>query len=211
MGAVVAFISQKGGVGKSTLARAFAREVAANRLTVNLADLDIQQASTIGWGQRRLAAGINPEVPVEAFRTARAALRQADTLDYLVVDGPARASAGTLEIAITAAAVIQPAGASLDDLEPAVREFHALVDAGVPVERLVVALCRITTIAEEAEARDYVRAAGYRCLPGVLRERPAYRHAQDRGKAVTETRYRSLNKAADQLIRGIARMIDGTH
>lgn len=42
MGVVVAFVSQKGGVGKSTLARALARESAAGRLLVKVADLDVQ-------------------------------------------------------------------------------------------------------------------------------------------------------------------------
>lgn len=43
MASVVAFVSQKGGVGKSTLARALAREAAAGGLRVKVADLDTQQ------------------------------------------------------------------------------------------------------------------------------------------------------------------------
>ena len=50
----------------------------------------------------------------------------------LIIDGPARTSQGTLEIARVADLVVQPTGASVDDLRPAVREFHALIKAGIP-------------------------------------------------------------------------------
>jgi len=45
---------------------------------------------------------------------------------------------GTLEIAMVANLVVQPTGASLDDLRPAVREFHALIKAGVPKDKLIL-------------------------------------------------------------------------
>lgn len=43
---IIAFISQKGGVGKSTLARALAHEASKQKLTVLLADCDPQQATS---------------------------------------------------------------------------------------------------------------------------------------------------------------------
>ena len=49
---IVSFISQKGGVGKSTLARALAA-VAAYGMRVRLADLDAQQATVIEWERTR--------------------------------------------------------------------------------------------------------------------------------------------------------------
>ncbi|MBD4961076.1 AAA family ATPase, partial [Xanthomonas citri pv. citri] len=55
MAAVVAFISQKGGVGKSTLSRALAREAAAGGLRVKIADLDTQQGTSIDWHRLRLS------------------------------------------------------------------------------------------------------------------------------------------------------------
>ena len=80
--------------------------------------------------------------------------------------------------------VVQPTGASADDLRPAVPEFHALLQAGIPAGKLVFALNRIGTDSEEAEARSYVAEAGA-ALPGCLPERPAYRQAQNLGFAVT--------------------------
>jgi chromosome partitioning protein len=49
----ISFISQKGGVGKSTLARALAREANEQKLTVKVADLDTQQGTIVNWHRRR--------------------------------------------------------------------------------------------------------------------------------------------------------------
>lgn len=203
MAVVVAFISQKGGVGKSTLSRALAREAAAGGLRAKVADLDTQQGTSVDWHRQRLHAGIEPVVSIEAFATAAQALRVANSFDILVLDGPARTSQATLEIARAANLVVQPTGASLDDLRPAVREFHALVKAGVPASRLTFALNRIGTAAEENETRAYLAEAGYTVLDGCLLERPAYRQAQNAGNAITETRYPALNERADKLIQSL--------
>lgn len=206
--AIVAFISQKGGVGKSTLARGLAREAAHSGLTVKLADLDTQQSTSTDWHRLRLAQGGKPVIQVQAYATAAAALRDARDFDYFVVDAPARSSKGTLEIARFADLVVQPTGASLDDLRPAIRAFHELKAAGVHVKRMHFALCRIGTPAEETDARAFLEDAGYLVLRGCLLERPAYRAAQGVGKAVTETQFATLNKRADALISAIARSLE---
>jgi chromosome partitioning protein len=203
MTTIVAFVSQKGGVGKSTLARALAREAAASGLAVKIADLDVQQGTAVDWHRQRLGGGFEPVVAVEAFRTAEQALAVANGYDLLVIDGPARTSKATLEIARAADLVVQPTGASVDDLRPAVREFHALQQAGIPTGKLAFALVRIGTEAEEAEARGYIAEAGYTTLPGCLPERPAYRQAQNQGYAITETRFQKLNERATALIQSL--------
>jgi chromosome partitioning protein len=197
---IIAFVSQNGGVGKSALARALVREAANNGLKAKVADLDTQQTTSVDWHRSRLQGGIKPDVAVEAFSTAEQALQVADHFDLLILDGPARTSRGTLAIARLADLVVQPTGASTDDLRPAVREFHALVQAGIPKAKLIFALNRIGTEAEEAEARAYINEAGYGVLEGCLPERPAYRKAMNVGRAITETSYAGLNAKADALI-----------
>jgi chromosome partitioning protein len=98
--------------------------------------------------------------------------------------------------------IVQPSGASIDDLRPAVLLFHELVAAGVPRERLVVALCRILSQGEEDMARAYMTKAGYDVLPGCIPERTAYREAQNRGHAVTEIK-KTLNAKVDELMEGL--------
>jgi chromosome partitioning protein len=203
MTTVIAFVSQKGGVGKSTLSRALAREAAASGLKVKIADLDTQQGTSVDWHRQRMGSSITPAVSAEAYKTAAQALAVASHFDLLVIDGPARTSQGTLDIAKVASLVVQPTGASVDDLRPAVREFHALVKEGIPKDRLVFALNRIGTQAEETETRAYLAEAGYAVLNGCLYERPAYRKAQNQGFSVTETRYAGLNEKADALIQDL--------
>jgi chromosome partitioning protein len=210
MGAIIGFVSQKGGVGKSTLARGIGREAAAGGLSVKIADLDVQQGTSVNWYRRRLEAGIEPIFSVESFKTAAQALKLAPQFDYLIIDGPARASAATLEIARAATLIVQPTGSSVDDLEPAVLTFHELVRDGISRNILVFALSRVGTDAEEIEARAYIKQAGYAVLDGSIQERPAYRQASNVGLSITETRYQQLNKRADALIQAMVDRTDGT-
>lgn len=200
---VVAFVSQKGGVGKSTLARALAREAVASGLFVKVADLDPDQATIIDWHKVRTQRGIEPAISVELFRTPGQALAVGGGHDLLVIDGPAKASLNTTEIARRADLVVQPTGPARDDLNPAIRVFHGLVKEGLPPGRLVFALNHIGTDAEADAARAYIEDAGYVALPGFLPERPAYRQAQNEGLAVTETRFTSLKGKADALIQAL--------
>ncbi|MFC7693884.1 ParA family protein [Paeniroseomonas aquatica] len=56
---IIACVSQKGGVSKSTLARALAVELARSGLSVHLADLDIDQGSQVDWHRDRLSGGLS--------------------------------------------------------------------------------------------------------------------------------------------------------
>jgi chromosome partitioning protein len=64
---VVSAVSQKGGVGKSAVARLVAREYAASGWSVRVADFDTKQMTTTEWAARRLAAGIDPVVEVQGY------------------------------------------------------------------------------------------------------------------------------------------------
>ena len=200
--AIVGFVSQKGGTGKSTLARALGAVVAHAGFKVRIADLDPQQHTVLEWEKLRQQNRLAP-IQVEAFDTAADALASAEDDELLIIDAPAHANRGTLEIAEAATLIVQPSGASLDDLRPAVLLFHELVAAGIPRERLVIALCRILSQAEEDMARNYVTTAGYDVLPGCIPEKSAYREAQNRGQAVTETKHKALNVRVDKLMEGL--------
>ena len=82
---IVGFISQKGGVGKSTKARALAREASACGIKTKLADLDLEQATSAEWHRRRLSAGLSPVASVEVFSTAKQAIESAGDFDLLIL------------------------------------------------------------------------------------------------------------------------------
>ena len=50
MGDIISFVGQKGGTGKSTLARAFAVEALRRESGVVIADLDEAQRTSWDWG-----------------------------------------------------------------------------------------------------------------------------------------------------------------
>ena len=200
---VVAFVSQKGGVGKSTLARALAVEPARAALSVHIADLDVNQGSQIDWHRDRLGAGLNPSPTAQLYGSLAEVLRRLDGADMLVLDGPARADRDTVAMAKAADLSVLPAGASLDDLRPVVRVSHSLAKAGIPASRIICALTRISTEAEAEAVRAYIIEAGYRVASGYLPERASYRAAQNSGKAVTEAAAPTLRSAADLVVQSL--------
>ncbi|SMX45591.1 ParA family protein [Octadecabacter ascidiaceicola] len=203
MGYIVSFIAQKGGVGKSTLARALAREASAGGWDVKVADLDTQQGTVADWHKVRLNSGYDPVGSVEVFGTVATALKNADNHDLLVMDAAARASAVTADLAKHSHLSVIPTCASRDDLMPAIRLANELRKTGIPTNKIALALTRVTTEAEIREAREFIAEAGYTALDGCLYEKPAYRQAQNTGLAVTETRYKALNEKAEILMQSI--------
>lgn len=209
---IVSFVSQKGGVGKSALARALSVALAGGGMKVLLADLDPQQGTVVEWGKLRERAGFKPAVPVRRFKTADDAIIAGETADVLIVDGPARASAGTLELARQSDLVVQPSGCGLDDLRPAVLLFHELLAAGIGRERLVVILSRTAGEAEEGAARRYLQKATYEVLTTSVPERVTYREAMNQGASLIETTDKKLNgraeTAMDELVKKVRSKVE---
>jgi chromosome partitioning protein len=69
-----------------------------SNLDVKIADLDIQQATSINWVRRRLENDIQPSISVEPFKTSEQAIKTAVNHELFIIDVPARASKGTYEI-----------------------------------------------------------------------------------------------------------------
>ena len=203
---IVGFVSQKGGVGKSTLSRALATSAAEAGTVVTIADLDVQQETVKRWADRREQYGAGSEVVVAGHDTAREAMDAvAGENQLLIIDAPPRASRGTLEIARRADLVVQPTGPGVDDLDPAILLFHELTRAGIPADKLVMALCRVASKSEEELARRYVEKAGYAVLPGSIREQTAYREAHNRGLSISELK--SLDTHSRALMHGLLGLI----
>lgn len=204
MAIFIGMVSQKGGVGKSTLARLVAREYAKAGWSVKIADLDLKQATSFQWQGRRLQGALDPIIPVERFGTVEQALKIGGQYDLVVLDGPPHSTAGTLKIAEAAELVVLPTGLSLDDLEPSVLLAHELVQKGIGRGKIAFALCRVgESESEISEARSYIGQAGYAVLAGEIPERTAYRRASDEGRTLTETRFPSLNDRSDKLAQSI--------
>ncbi|WNE39991.1 MAG: Iron-sulfur cluster carrier protein [Mycoplasmataceae bacterium] len=79
---IIAFISQKGGVGKSTLARATAWEANRQDLKVLLADCDPQQETSYEW------AKLKKEVNCQVFKSIKEVWSLASQHDLIIIDAP---------------------------------------------------------------------------------------------------------------------------
>lgn len=198
---IIAFISQKGGVGKSTLAQALAVEAKKQKISVLLADCDSQQTTSHEWSK------ISGKINCQVFKQARDIWPLSKNYDLIIIDGPARTSAGTLEIAKKADLLIQPTGASRADLIPAIKEFNALKKAGIPTKKLLFVLTRLSTPAEAEAAQEYCQKSGYNYSPIVLYEKASYRQVQNEGKSISEVNYKSLCKQAKDLVNNILRYL----
>jgi len=199
---VIGCASQKGGPGKSTLARALGAAFALNDWQVLVADLDTKQGTATAWQQRRLHAGITPEVPVQMFANVATALRRAGQADIVIIDGAPHASAETVEIARAADLLLIPTGLALDDLEPAVTLANTLADRhDIPRERLTFALCKTgSSLAELEAAREYLGKTRFTILDGAIPQKPAFSRAMDAGLSVIETPYKAPREQALQVV-----------
>ena len=194
---IIAFISQKGGVGKSTLSQALAVEAKKQKINVLLADCDSQQSTSLEWSR------ITGKIPCQVFNSVKEVWPLSKNYDLIIIDGPARTSAGTLEIAKKVDLLIQPTGASRADLIPAVKEFNALKKAGIPSKKLLFVLNHIGSPAEGEIAQEYLKETGYSYLPIALPEKVSFRSIQNEGKSITEISYKTLRRKVKKLIESI--------
>lgn len=201
---IIGMVSQKGGVGKSTLARMMAREFVAGGLSTKIADLDTQQQTCTYWAGRRAENNITPELQVQSFATVKTALEEAKRFDALIMDGKPNASEQTFEIATAADLVVIPTGQTVDDLHPGVVLAHSLRKKGITPEKIVFAMFKTTgSERENAAARQYLTQAGYTVLEGEVGVSTAYGSASDIGRAITETSFKSLNDRAARLAQSV--------
>ena len=208
MATIISFISLKGNIGKSTLARALATEASKSKMKVLLADVDELQRTSVKWNKLRNESGKGSAGDVLPFNGIDEALKDKEDYDLILLDLPARSEQLTIDAVSASNLVVQPVGVGIDELEPAVLNFNTLVQRyKVSKEKLVFVFNRVGTDKEFIDAVMYVKRAGYDFIEGFMRERPAYRIPQNKGQSVTECSHLALRKDANSLIQGIINKI----
>lgn len=194
---IISLISQKGGVGKSTLARLLAVEIAKAGWRVKIADLDPAQGTATKWKARRDVAGLQPDVAVEKFRTVERAIKEADHFDLMILDGPAHAEKGGKVMAQASDLIIIPTGYSLDDMEPQIEAAYELEYSGIPSEKILFVFCRAKgSDSEDVAARSYLRKARLTVLDPVLPELASIRQGHAEGRAASEVPFPKVQEKA---------------
>jgi chromosome partitioning protein len=200
MSICVAFVGQKGGVGKSTLARALAASAMGAGIAVRTVDLDPQQATITVWAQARDRYRVSPSIKVDPYLSVEEALASPGAAELLIIDTPGNITDDIALVADRADLLVQPASPTVDDLYPAVLAFQALEKIGVARDKFAFALCRTLAPEEASDARAYLEGLGYAVLTGDVPEHLEYRKAMNQGRAITEANQPFLCARAEAIM-----------
>ncbi|TXN08918.1 ParA family protein [Methylobacterium sp. WL103] len=194
----IACLSQKGGVGKSTICRLVARSYAISGWRVKIADFNTKQLTSVNWASMRMSTGVAPEIAAEAFSSVKVALRQAHQYDLMVFDGRPDSETSGRDIALESDLVVLPVGTSLDDLAPQVKFAHELLAHGVQRKAILFVINQSAdSQIETSDARAYIEMANYAVAKTDIPNKTGYRIAQNSGRAINETTFPTLNDRAD--------------
>jgi len=195
----VSFVSQKGGVGKSALARLFAVGAAHRGQRALLADFDLEQLTCVEWNAARMLAGVAPEIDARPFKSLKK-LRKAELdVDYIVADTRGLADDLTKELAEESDVVFLPTGTSVDDLRPTLALARKLAKRGA-AGRVVVVLSKIGRSEPQlARAAETIAEAGFELLPEQWPLRDGFQADLDAGRAGRETRNPHLRELAERM------------
>jgi chromosome partitioning protein len=195
---VIACLSQKGGAGKSTLARLIARTYAAGGWNVKIADFNLNQLTSVTWNSMRQANNLEPAIQVEACNSPKSFKR--DSADIIIADGKPDSDQSSMEIARAATLCVVPTGTSVDDLYPQAKFAAELITKGVDASRILMVLMKITDNQTAAnEARAWLTKQGFRVAETEIPAKHGYQVAQNTGRALSECAYKPHAEKAEAL------------
>lgn len=203
---VIAFISQKGGAGKSTLARQLAC-LAGQPLEYGqaiLVDRDPQQTSA-SWWRRRQEGSAPPKQPEllelgpQGLQPALEALRKAMPGAAVLIDTRPAISEIEAEAAREADQIVVPIRPSADDLE-AVKDTLAMLKRMARLERTVLVLNAAKNAQRAQAAMTALARWPVSVCPVVIKDRTAFQDAALQGLWVEELGQPG-RQAADELER----------
>lgn len=199
---IISCLSQKGGVGKSTIARLIARTYAAADWDVKIADFNTRQGTSLDWVAIRTREQVEPRITAEPY-TQPSALKR-EEVDLVVADGRPDSDQSSLEIARLSTINILPTGLTLDDLKPQLLFARELLEKGVQHERIMFVLNKTgeSDLAVK-EAREYLGSSGLYVAEQDLSSKIGYQMAQNTGRAASESKYSTLNDRAEALAANI--------
>ena len=191
---IFAFLSQKGGSGKTTLAVHTAVVAHEAGLRVVLVDTDPQRSATV-WGDTREASA--PVVATAGVADLGRVLDAArsEGMGLAIVDTAPHAAPEAARVARAADLVVIPCRPSAFDLaaaEGAARIVRAAGGRGV----FVLSACPFRA-PEIAEAREALQGYGLKVFPDAITDRRAFSRAIATGRAVTE--FDADGRAAEEI------------
>ena len=194
---IASFVEQKGGVGKSTLARVLAVAAARQEYKVLLADFDLEQLSCVEWSALRLRSGIEPDIEARVFNSFKNIRKIQSDFDLVVVDTRGLADELTKEISHESDVVFLPTGTSMDDLRPTLALARKLSRSRKVSNKSVLILSKVGRSERLLQtARETIADADFEVLDNVWPERDGFQADLDIGKAGSESHNPFLKEAA---------------
>jgi len=184
---IASFVGQKGGVGKSTLARVLAVAAARQEYKVLLGDFDLEQLSCIEWSATRLRNGIEPDIEARAFKSLKKLRKSVQDFDLVVVDTRGLADELTTDISQESDVIFLPTGTSMDDLRPTLALARRLSKTRKIGNKIVLVLSKVGRSQRLLEtAKETIAEAGFEVLDSIWPERDCFQAYLDIGKAGSE-------------------------
>lgn len=205
----IACISQKGGVGKSTIARDVAVQFAANGWNVAIADLDVRQTTSGLWNETRRETQTEPSVTVSSFPNVDAAVAMGG-YDLVVFDGKPYSDSDTRKLALASDLILIPTGPTRDDLYPQTLLAHELVENRIDPARILFVLNSVSSDLDGAEvnaAKSWIAEAGFKAATSVIPRRTAYGQVHNIGRSISEVIHPSLRVHPISLVQEIGMIL----
>jgi chromosome partitioning protein len=207
----ILFTSQKGGVGKSTLARSTAVALAYGQRKVLLADFDVEQGTCLRWQGQRQARHLEPAIDVAPVSKEKKLDRLSRDYDDVVMDTRGHRDGLNLDLAARSDVVFLPSSFSLDDVSPTLKVVEALREAGVSPARIAVVFCRTGGSArQEQQARSIFAMNDIAVLGPVLPQRDGFVSLSATGRTGREAPNTALRSLAIAVDAAVLQFIDRT-
>ena len=203
----IAFINQKGGVGKTSTAAAVLIEAASDRVRVLGADLDAKQRSLQRWSERRATHKYLPQAEVRSVTISQAKLMALDC-ELLLLDTPGWTDVETVELAHFADLVVIPTATNRDEMDPSALLVQALWKNAVHPGKIAVVLTRVMSEAQETDARQFLAQINIEPLRPSLADRAVWRAIGNDGRTICETGLPALDSEARAYVRSIGRGLE---
>ena len=200
---LVSFVGQKGGVGKSSLARLLSVGAARKGQKVLLADFDLEQLTCLEWNALRLRNNLEPEIDVRSFKSLKKLRKTEADYDLIVADTRGLADELTKDVAEESSVVFLPTGTSGDDLRPTLALARRLAKHGAE-GKLVFVLSKTGRSDKQINAAgQQIEDAGFAVLGVNWALRDGFQSEFDTGGVGLESRNRYLREIADQVGRAM--------
>lgn len=204
---LVSFVGQKGGVGKSSLARLLCVGAARKGHKVLLADFDLDQLTCLEWNAMRLRRNVDPEIDVRSFKSMKKLRKAEERFDLIVADTRGLADDLTKEVAEESSVVFLPTGTSGDDLRPTLALAQRLAKHGADGKIMFILSKTGRSERQVAGALQKIEAQGFPILAATWGLRDGLQSEFDGGGVGLELHNRYLREIAEQVGRAMMKRV----